>query len=263
MIRLRWQLARDGKGGRVPVKTDAGERDIPILPALRRRLIAHRLASLWTRPGDAVFATATGKPKAYRIARRALGLVADDLGVDLVTHDFRRSMASFLIIAARADEAAVTGVMEHANIETTRRIYAADWREAEERNEVLMGQLAEAGIVSDLQRNKLGVTRASGPKVAALWAVFRPVTGRHPAKTPSPRSGLDKPKEGVWERPGTQSTRLDKLGVTGSSPIPPTHEALQTRSPANAGLSSSLGGTGTRHVAYTWPKRALTSARAF
>ena len=116
-----------------------------------------------------------------------------------------------------------------------------------------MGQLAEAGIVSDLQRNKLGVTRASGPKVAALWAVFRPVTGRHPAKTPSPRSGLDKPKEGIWERPGTQSTRLDKLGVTGSSPIPPTHEALQTRSPANAGLSSSLGGTGTRHVAYTWP----------
>ena len=40
----------------------------------------------------------------------------------------------------------MTGVMEHANIETTRRIYAGDWREAEERNEVLMRQLAEAGI---------------------------------------------------------------------------------------------------------------------
>lgn len=146
VIRLRWQLDRDGKSGRVPLKTDAGERDIPILPALRRRLIAHRLASPWTRPGDPVFVTASGKPKAYRNACRALGLVADEVGVDLVTHDFRRSLASFLIIAARADEAAVTAVMGHANIETTRRVYAGDWREAEQRNEVVLRQLADAGI---------------------------------------------------------------------------------------------------------------------
>ena len=173
MIRLRWQLARDGKGGRVPVKTDAGERDDSdppgsasppdraparlALDAARRRGLRHRDRE------------AEGVPH----HTRALGLVADDLGVDLVTHDFRRSMASFLIIAARADEAAVTGVMEHANIETTRRIYAADWREAEERNEVLMGQLAEAGIVSDLQRNKLGVT-GQRPEGGSFVAVFGP-----------------------------------------------------------------------------------------
>ena len=42
--------------------------------------------------------------------------------------------------------AAVTGVMGHANIETTRRIYAADWREADERNAIVLGQLAVAGI---------------------------------------------------------------------------------------------------------------------
>jgi integrase len=32
----------------------------------------------------------------------------------------------------------VTAVMGHANIETTRRIYADDWRDADERN---VGQL--------------------------------------------------------------------------------------------------------------------------
>jgi integrase len=144
-IRLRWQLAPDDRT-RVPLKTDAGARDIPILPALRRRLIEHRLASPWTRPGDPVFAATSGNPKAYRNVRRAIETVGDELELDLRSHDFRRSLASYLIVAARADEAAVTHVMGHANIETTRRIYAGDWREAEERNALVLRQLAEAGI---------------------------------------------------------------------------------------------------------------------
>jgi len=144
-IRLRWQLGRDDRTY-APLKTEAGERDIPILPALRRRLVAHRLASPWTRPSDPVFAATSGKPKAYRNLRRALKLIEKELGIDLEPRDFRRSYSSFLILAARADEATVTAVMGHANIETTRRIYAGDWREAEERNEVLLRQLAEAGI---------------------------------------------------------------------------------------------------------------------
>jgi integrase len=144
-IRLRWQLARDDLTY-VPVKTEAGIRDLPILPALRRRLIAHRLSSPWTRPTDPVFAATSGKPKGYRNVRRALETIAEELGFDLVSHDFRRSLASYLIIAARADEGAVTGLLGHSNIETTRRIYAADWREAEERNALVLRQLADAGI---------------------------------------------------------------------------------------------------------------------
>jgi integrase len=144
-IRLRWQLARDDRT-RVPVKTEAGNRDLPIVPALRRRLIAHRLASPWTRPGDPVFAATNGKPKAYRNVRRALEKISDELEIDLASHDFRRSLASFLIIAARADDGAVTGLMGHSDISVTRRLYAADWREADERNEIVLRQLAEAGI---------------------------------------------------------------------------------------------------------------------
>jgi integrase len=144
-IRLRWQLAPDDLTY-VPVKTEAGNRDLPILPALRRRLVEHRLASPWTHPGDPVFAATSGKPKGYRNVRRALEQIADEVGFDLVSHDFRRSLASYLIIAARADEGAVTGVLGHANIATTRRLYAADWREAEERNALVLRQLADAGI---------------------------------------------------------------------------------------------------------------------
>jgi integrase len=144
-IRLRWQLTKDCKS-RVPVKTDAGARDLPILPALRRRLIEHRLASPWKRPGDPVIAATNGKPKDYRNVRRALDTIEEELGVELVSHDFRRTLASFLIIAARADEGAVTGLMGHSNIATTRRVYAADWREAEERNTLVLRQLADAGI---------------------------------------------------------------------------------------------------------------------
>ena len=40
----------------------------------------------------------------------------------------------------------VQAFMGHANIEPTRRIYAGDWREAGERNAIVLRQLAEAGI---------------------------------------------------------------------------------------------------------------------
>jgi hypothetical protein len=36
--------------------------------------------------------------------------------------------------------------MGHSDISVTRRLYAADWREAEERNEIVLRQLADAGI---------------------------------------------------------------------------------------------------------------------
>jgi integrase len=128
------------------VNTDAGVRDLPILPALRRRLIEHRLASPWTRPANPVVAATSGKLKGYRNVRRALETIENELNVDLVSHDFRRSLASFMIVVARADDAAVTAIMGHANIETTRRIYAGDWRKAEERNAIVLRQFADAEI---------------------------------------------------------------------------------------------------------------------
>jgi len=36
--------------------------------------------------------------------------------------------------------------MGHADISITRRLYAEDWREADERNAIVLRQLADAGI---------------------------------------------------------------------------------------------------------------------
>jgi integrase len=93
-----------------------------------------------------VFASAKGTPKPYRTVWSALDAIGTKLGLDLTAHDFRRGLASYLIVAARLDEGAVTGVLGHTSIETTRRIYAADWRDAEERNAIILDQLAAAGI---------------------------------------------------------------------------------------------------------------------
>jgi integrase len=88
----------------------------------------------------------TGSRSSTATSAGPLGTIGDELGVDLVSHDFRRSLASFLIIAARSDDGAVMGVMGHSDIATTRRLYAADWREAEERNALVLRGLADAGI---------------------------------------------------------------------------------------------------------------------
>jgi hypothetical protein len=57
--------------------------------------------------------------------------------------------------------------MGHTNIETTRRIYAGDWREAEERNALVLRQLPrqESGsrpMDLPLQARPLGLRRAVG-----------------------------------------------------------------------------------------------------
>ena len=158
---LRWQdvdlddgddpAALAARAGRpqpyVPVKTDAGD-PRPSDPAraaapadrapARLAVDAPGRSRCSPRRAGSRRRTATSAGRSRRSATSS--------GVDLVSHDFRRSLASFLIVAARADEAAVTAVMGHANIETTRRIYAGDWREAEERNALVLRQLAEAGI---------------------------------------------------------------------------------------------------------------------
>jgi hypothetical protein len=61
---------------------------------------------------------------------RAFPMRKRELVEELLPYVRSQSLASLLVVAARADEAAVTAVMGHANIETTLRIYAGDRREA-------------------------------------------------------------------------------------------------------------------------------------
>jgi integrase len=152
-ITIAGQIARDGRSWLDYGKTDDAQRTIPALPALRRRLLAHRLASPWTQPTHYVFAVKADRPKEYRNVRRALDMARESAGIDgnLTSHDFRRTHASHLIVAERLDDGAVTGVLGHASIDVTRRLYAADWRDAQERNAIVLRQLAEAGIGQELR----------------------------------------------------------------------------------------------------------------
>ena len=70
LIHVRRSLLPDGTA-KSP-KTEAAARPVPILPALRKRLVAWRLRSPHARPADVVICTAEGRPVQERNLRRAL-----------------------------------------------------------------------------------------------------------------------------------------------------------------------------------------------
>ena len=123
-------------------KTAAGVRAVPILPALRRVLVAWRLRSRHTRPGDPVLCTADGAAVQERNVRRALADAKTAAGLDgtdgrLSMHALRHSCASALATGGLAATtlARVTG---HSDPGFTYRVYARDGRdEAAVRADVL------------------------------------------------------------------------------------------------------------------------------
>ena len=76
-------------------------RPVPILPALRKLLVAWRLRSPHTRPADVVICTAEGQPVQERNLRRALDAAKDAAGMDAIEgrlswHSLRHAFASTL-----------------------------------------------------------------------------------------------------------------------------------------------------------------------
>jgi hypothetical protein len=119
---------------------------------------------------------------------RLIAQVAAAAKTNWRAHDFRRSLASFLIVAARADEAAVTAVMGHANIETTGGSTRATGARRRSGTRSCCASSRRRGSASDLRRNKQEVTTRCGEARAAQRAAFRPVTGRYAAKRTRPES---------------------------------------------------------------------------
>jgi integrase len=114
-------------------KTEAGNRTAPIVPALRRLLVAWRLRSPHTRSADPVICTASGGAVQERNLRRALteakeaaGLAVTDGRLSL--HSLRHSWASALATGGLAATtlARVTG---HSDPGFTYRVYARDARD--------------------------------------------------------------------------------------------------------------------------------------
>ena len=138
LLHVRRSLQPDGT--RTPPKTEAGKRAVPLLPALRRLLVAWRLRSPHTRPPDPVICTAEGRPVQERNLRRALDAAKVAAGLDktekrLSSHSLRYAFAS-----------AMAKIVGHADAGFTLRLYAKDGRDDAALTADVLDRAARAGV---------------------------------------------------------------------------------------------------------------------
>ncbi len=141
-------MGRDGTPG--PPKTKAGYRVVPLVPALRRLLVAWKLRAPHTLPDDLVIGTANGGAVQERNIRRALDAAKETASLDetegrLSMHSLRHSWVSAL---ATSGLAAVTlaRLAGHTDAGFTLRIYASDPRDDAAVAESVLSLAAEAGF---------------------------------------------------------------------------------------------------------------------
>jgi integrase len=139
VIRVRHQLARGRRGippHRIPPKTRASVREIPLLPQLAVVLGQHRQRSRFSARSDYVFATGRGTPFLHHnVSKRVLRRAAVDAGLDhegrrVRFHDLRHTFASHLIIHIRLDVVQVSRILRHARTSMTLDTYAHLFEEA-------------------------------------------------------------------------------------------------------------------------------------
>ena len=141
-------MGRDGTPG--PPKTNAGRRVVPLVPALRRLLIAWRLRSSHTEPGDLVIATARGGVVQERNIRRALDAAKETAGLDstegrLSMHSLRHSWAAALATSG-LPATTLARLAGHADAGFTLRVYASDPRDDEAVVASVLALAAEVGF---------------------------------------------------------------------------------------------------------------------
>jgi integrase len=146
VVHVRAQLSRSHGGlsaGRVPPKTLASVRDVPLVPQLARLLAVHRRQSRFPRGSDWVFATTRGTPHGHRnVARRGLGRAAALAGLNaggwppLRYHDLRHAFASHLIVDLGLDVAQVSRILGHARITITLDTYTHLFEEARHAHDI-------------------------------------------------------------------------------------------------------------------------------
>jgi len=139
VIHVRHQLARGRRGippHRIPPKTRASIREIPLLPQLAAVLQRHKRGSRFTAGDDYVFATRHGTPFLHHnVSKRVLRRAATGAGLDrpgrrVRFHDLRHTFASHLIIDIRLDVAQVSRMLGHARTSITLDTYTHLFEEA-------------------------------------------------------------------------------------------------------------------------------------
>jgi len=144
MIRVRQQLQRVGGGLQAgPVKTRAGNRDLPIVPLARQALVARQqkqeadreaFGRAWQATG-LVFTTRSGLPVEPRNLVRSFRRICDDHKIRVITvHHLRHTTAS-LLKKLRVPPRDAQMILGHAQFTTTMQIYTHVDEDA--RNEAL------------------------------------------------------------------------------------------------------------------------------
>jgi integrase len=192
-LHVKAQLSRARRGvppTRVPLKTAAAFRDVPLAPQLVARLREHRRTMSPLGEEAWVFHTAAGTPFGHRnVETRALNNAAELAGLDdgtwprLRFHDLRHTFASHLIVDLRLDVAQVSRILGHAQMSTTLNVYTHLFDEVRHSHEIrsLLAQSAFAelpdvdednGTAAIPPPNPSGVRRPSArERAAARWGI--------------------------------------------------------------------------------------------
>jgi integrase len=155
VLRVHRSLLPDGTGKQP--KTQAGIREVPLLPELRRLLVAWKLEAPHSQPEDLILGTAEGKPVAERNLRRALEAAKVEAKLDggedrLSWHSLRHSFASMLATNLELPATTLAQLVGHADAGFTLRVYARDGRDV-------------ATVVADV------LARAEGAGIGASLAI--------------------------------------------------------------------------------------------
>jgi integrase len=151
LVRVERSLLPDGTAK--PPKTEAGKREVPLLPALRRLLVEWKLEALHSQPRDLIVGTADGLPVAERNLRRALEEAKTKAKLAsgeerLSWHSLRHSFASMLATDLELPATTLARLTGHADAGFTLKVYARDERKAETVVGDVLRRAAGAGVGS-------------------------------------------------------------------------------------------------------------------
>jgi integrase len=133
-------------------KTKAGQRAVPVLPALRRVLVAWRLRSPRTADGDLVIGTAEGAPVAERNLRRSLAAAVTTAGIEVTDgerlswHALRHAAISTLATDLALPATTLSAIAGHSDAGFTLRVYAHDPRDPESITADVLARAEAAGV---------------------------------------------------------------------------------------------------------------------
>src|SRR5438309_84985 len=203
VIHVRHQLARGRRGvppHRIPPKTRASVREIPLLPQLAAVLRQHKRGSRFTRGSDYVFATDHGTAFLHHnVSKRVLRRAATRAGLDrpgrrVRFHDLRHTFASHLIIDIRLDVVQVSRILGHARtsmtLDTYTHLFEAAPHGADARAELAKSDFANLLVrTSDPpahRRRAIGRGVGAATRGRARVPACRPVRARSPSRSASP-----------------------------------------------------------------------------